>query len=216
MSKPLPKKQQRNAEITRRAILAAALIEFAGEGVEGARTDRIAKAAGVNKALLYYYFKDKTALYGAVLDSVFENLYRTVTAALDRPVPPGEKLIAYVEAHFDFLASTPLYPRLVMREMMGSGDAPSSHIIRIFQRFAAPVYIKLMSTIAEGIEQGDLRPVDPQQTVPTLLGILVFYFASSATQKLLGGYDPLSAQAIAARRGSVLDFIRHALFLDPA
>ncbi|HLX75931.1 MAG TPA: helix-turn-helix domain-containing protein, partial [Terriglobales bacterium] len=53
-------------EQTRAAILKAAMAEFAQEGVAGARTDAIARAARVNKALLYYYFKDKEALYGAV------------------------------------------------------------------------------------------------------------------------------------------------------
>ena len=55
-------------EETREAILKAALKEFAQEGLAGARTDAIARSAGVNKALLYYYFDDKETLYGAVLD----------------------------------------------------------------------------------------------------------------------------------------------------
>jgi TetR/AcrR family transcriptional regulator len=54
-------------EQSRIAILDAAVREFAREGVAGARTDAIAKSAGVNKALLYYYFKDKEAIYQAVL-----------------------------------------------------------------------------------------------------------------------------------------------------
>ena len=63
-----------NPEKTKAAILKAALHEFASEGVSGARTDEIARAANVNKALLYYYFKDKETLYGAVLESIFEGL----------------------------------------------------------------------------------------------------------------------------------------------
>src|SRR5258706_5534249 len=215
LKKSVLPKQQRNAEATRKAILNGALIEFASEGVEGARTDRIAKAAGVNKALLYYYFKDKTSLYGAALDNVFETLFQTVTAALDRPVSPRERLLGYVEAHFDFIAATPVYPRLVMREMMGSSHKPSAHLVRIFQRMAVPVYTKMMSTIAEGVEKGELRPVSPQQTVPTLIGVIVFYFASSAAQKMIAGFDPLSTEAIAMRRQSVIDFIRHGLLTDP-
>ena len=59
-------------EESRAAILQAAIREFAREGVAGARTDAIAKAAKVNKALLYYYFRDKDALYGAALEQVFQ------------------------------------------------------------------------------------------------------------------------------------------------
>ena len=61
-------------EKTRAAILKAALEEFSHEGVTGARTDEIARRAGVNKALLYYYFKDKEGLYAAALDQVFSGL----------------------------------------------------------------------------------------------------------------------------------------------
>jgi len=62
-------------EKTRAAILKAALEEFSHEGVTGARTDEIARRAGVNKALLYYYFKDKEGLYAAALDQVFSGLH---------------------------------------------------------------------------------------------------------------------------------------------
>ncbi len=55
--------------------------EFSREGVAGARTDAIARAAGVNKALLYYYFKDKETLYGAVLDHVFGGLRDSITGS---------------------------------------------------------------------------------------------------------------------------------------
>ena len=58
-------------EESRAAILKAAVAEFSREGPAGARTDAIARAAKVNKALLYYYFKDKESLHGAVLDQVF-------------------------------------------------------------------------------------------------------------------------------------------------
>ena len=58
-------------EESRDAILQAAVREFAREGIAGARTDAIARQAKVNKALLYYYFKDKEALHSAVLDQVF-------------------------------------------------------------------------------------------------------------------------------------------------
>ena len=62
---------RRQPEASRDAILQAALAEFAQEGLAGARMDAIADSAGVNKALLYYYFHDKESLYGAVLDRFF-------------------------------------------------------------------------------------------------------------------------------------------------
>src|SRR5262252_2773552 len=104
-------------EKTRAAILKAALQEFAHEGVSGARTDEIARRAGVNKALLYYYFNDKEGLYTAALEQVFSGLHERVRSVLEQTeLPPRERLLLYVQAHFDYIASEPVYPRLVQRE----------------------------------------------------------------------------------------------------
>src|SRR5437667_11802135 len=96
-------------EKTRAAILKAALEEFAHEGVTGARTDEIARSAGVNKALLYYYFKDKEGLYSAVLEQVFSGLYSRVNAVLDRAdLGPEATMRSSVEPHIDDTARSPV------------------------------------------------------------------------------------------------------------
>src|SRR6201982_1055382 len=105
-------------EESRAAILQAAAYECAEHGIAGARTDAIAREAHVNKALLYYYFKDKETLYGAVLDNAFSGLKTTVFEVLDGELAPKDKMLAYVGTYFDFIASNELYPRLMQREMM--------------------------------------------------------------------------------------------------
>src|ERR1700756_3998108 len=80
-------------EESRAAILRAAAQEFAEHGIAGARTDAIAGQARVNKALLYYYFKDKETLYGSVLDDAFSGLKATVFRALDSALPPRERML---------------------------------------------------------------------------------------------------------------------------
>src|SRR5256885_6486250 len=200
-------------EKTRAAILKAALEEFAHEGVTGARTDEIARSAGVNKALLYYYFKDKEGLYSAVLEQVFSGLYSRVNAVLDREdLGPKEKMLSYVETHFDYIASSPVYPRLVQREFMRTGRNSLSLVSRIMERHGRPVYAKLLKLIAEGSESGDFRPVDPPQALTSILGVIVFYFISLPAQQLMSSGDPFSRERIAARRAAVLDFISAALF----
>src|SRR5262245_22367366 len=103
-------------EKTRAAILKAALEEFSHAAVARSRTDETSRRAGVNKALLYYYFKDKEGLYAAVLEQVFSGMYQRVGAVLERTdLPPRERLLLYVRTHFDYIASAPVYPRLVQR-----------------------------------------------------------------------------------------------------
>src|SRR5947209_20297035 len=104
-------------EKTRAAILKAALEEFSHEGVTGARTDEIARRAGVNKALLYYYFKDKEGLYAAALEQVFSGLHERVASVLNRDeLSPRDRLLGYPQAHFDYIASAPLYSRVLQGE----------------------------------------------------------------------------------------------------
>src|SRR5271165_2104855 len=116
---------RRQPEASRDAILKAALAEFAQEGLAGARVDAIAASAGVNKALLYYYFHDKESLYGAVLDRFFIRLSERVMNELDGAAPLGERLLRYTCAHFDCVAESPHYARLFQGELMSAGRGGS-------------------------------------------------------------------------------------------
>jgi TetR/AcrR family transcriptional regulator len=199
-------------EETRASILEAATREFAQEGVAGARTDAIARAARVNKALLYYYFKDKEALYGAVVDYVFSGLSERVLAALNSNLPPRQKYLAYVGAHFDYIASNPVLPRIAQREWMSAGRNASPHLRRIVQRYLRPIFIKVSTVLREGIAANEFRPVDPIQFVPSTIAIIVSYFANAPLLAMIAPGDPLSPERIAARRAAVLDFVSAALF----
>jgi TetR/AcrR family transcriptional regulator len=201
-------------EKTRAAILKAALAEFSEGGVAGARTDEIARRAGVNKALLYYYFKDKEDLYAAALEQVFSGLFEKVMTVLNNgSFPPRERLLRYVEAHFDYIASAPVYPRLVQREFMRTtGRTLSPAATRIFEKYGKPIYSKLRELISAGIEDGEFRPLDPAQAVTSMLGVIVFYFISLPAQQAMNPGDPSSPERIAARRAAALDFISAALF----
>src|SRR6476660_1474205 len=129
-------------EESRASILQAAAHEFAEHGIAGARTDAIAREARVNKALLYYYFKDKETLYGAVLDNAFSGLKNTVFQVLDGPLPPREKILAYVGAYFDFIASNQLYPRLMQRKMMRAREGHSPHIEKVIKTYIRPIFAR--------------------------------------------------------------------------
>ena len=109
---------RRQPEASRNAILQAALAEFAQEGLAGARVDAIADNAGVNKALLYYYFHDKATLYGATLENFFAPLHQRVMEVCDRPDPAGERFLRYAREHFDSIAASP-FPSLFRRSSCG-------------------------------------------------------------------------------------------------
>src|SRR5260370_12842128 len=128
-------------EQSRAAILKAAVREFAQEGVAGARIDAIARSAKVNKALLYYYFEDKEALYRAVLDQVFGGVRAAIHNALAQELSPRERLASYVCAHFDYIAANPLYPRIVQAQFLRAGRDPS-RLERIAKQYFLPVFLE--------------------------------------------------------------------------
>jgi TetR/AcrR family transcriptional regulator len=199
-------------EKSRASILKAAVAEFAEHGIAGARTDAIARAAHVNKALLYYYFKDKDALYEAVLDQVFSGLRARVMPVLESDLPPRQKLLGYVEAHFDYIAANPRFPRVVQSEWMRSG-AGTTRMQRVAKEYFRPIFQKLVGVLAEGISTGEFRPVNPMDFLPSVAAVIVFYFTAAPLMKTLMKIDPLSKARIRERRAFVLDFISAALFV---
>ena len=200
-------------EESRAAILAAAAYEFAEHGIAGARTDTIAHEARVNKALLYYYFKDKETLYGAVLDDAFSGLKRTVFQVLDSDLPPREKILAYAGAYFDFIASNQLYPRLMQREMMRAREGQSPHIEKVIKKYIQPIFLRVSEVLRQGISEGHFRPINPAHFVQSIVAMIVFYFSSAPMMQKIVGFNPLTPERVAERRASVLDFISAALFL---
>src|SRR4030095_1939531 len=123
----MSKKRAISAEQSRQAILKAALEEFAIRGIDGARTEAIAKAAGVHIALVLYYFKKQEPLYLAVLEQIFAELNRRVMAALDGCQTNREAILAYMQTQFDYLAESPLRPRVVLQEYVRSGHRSSAY-----------------------------------------------------------------------------------------
>ena len=199
-------------EESRAAILKAAAREFAEHGIAGARTDAIAREAGVNKALLYYYFKDKETLYGAVLDDAFSGLKSAVFKALDGDLPPKEKLLAYVGTYFDFIASNQLYPRLMQREMMAAREGEPHRIEKVIKTYIQPIFLRVSQVLQEGIARGEFRPVKPEHFVPSVVAMIVFYFSTAPMMQKIVGFNLLSPTRVAERRAAVLDFVSAALF----
>ena len=193
----------------------AAIREFAREGVAGARTDAIARSAGVNKALLYYYFRDKEALYQAVLDYVFSGARVVIQNALSQELPPRERLAAYVSAHFDYIASNPLLPRIVHAEFLRAGKEPS-RLQRIAKQYFQPTFVNIAALLKEGEKCGEFRSVDPVHFIPSMISLIVFYFVTAPILKVVIGKDPLSRESLAERRAAVLDFVLAALAPESA
>jgi TetR/AcrR family transcriptional regulator len=192
--------------LTARRILAAAEQHFAAQGMAGARTEEIAAAAHANKAMLYYYFGDKSRLHRAVMENLLRQLRNATFGAVGTKTSSRDRLMAWVNGYFDFLATHPNYPRLVQREVM-----ETSKIEWIVREYFRPFHKRLTGLIEDGVASGEFRKLDAHQTVFTLVGMTVFYFASAPVMSRVVGHNVLSARALEIRRRALIDFLEHGL-----
>lgn len=217
-AKPRPPARSRNAEISRGTILEHAIEEFAVQGVAGARTAAIAEAAGVNKALLYYYFKDKESLYSAALHAVFSGLVEDVLPMLEGPLTPGEKLLRLARAHFEYLMHHPHYPRLIQQELSRARNTgkPSEDLRAIGRSHFMPLHRAGLRTVEQGIASGEFRPVEPASVFSSMISANVFYFLSAPILRMVRGGDPFSPACVRRHIANSLDFLGASLFADRA
>jgi len=196
---------------TRAAILRAAEQVYAEHGLAGARTDAIAAAAGVNKALLYYYFKSKEGLYQAVVGSHVRDFQKQAQEVLSAKGPAGPILLRYVSYHFDFIGTHPHYPRIFQRMMM-EGERTLERMIR---EHSLPLMRMLESLLARGMKSGEFRRLDTGHAIVSIVGLTAHYFNIAPAFRAVTGQDPYSNANLAKRKAEVLRFIRHALFRNP-
>src|SRR5580698_6182002 len=122
LGRRLPRSLRQARDLTTaRRIVATAEGIFSERGLAGARMDEIARAAKVNKALLYYYFRSKEELHRFVLETLLSQLRVRVWGESNASLPARTRLVAVIDNFFEFIRRHPNYPRLVQREMMSNG-----------------------------------------------------------------------------------------------
>jgi len=179
--------------------------------MEGARTDAIAAAAGVNKAMLYYYFKSKAKLYAAVLEANATEFHRRADDVLSGEGSASAILIRYISNHLDFIGARPYYPRLFQRLMM-AGDRSVERLIKMH---SIPIYQRLAELVEKGMRSGEFRSLNVRHTVVSLAALTLFYFNAAPIVRKISGVDVFGKAEQARRKDEVLNFVRYALFTNP-
>jgi len=164
-------------------IVAAAREEYAKRGFAGARVEHIARRAGVNKQLLFYYYHSKRGLFHAVLIQAAGELESALAALASPAGRPLERLRRALEAQFDFLAH---HPELV---------ALLAQAGRVDLAPFAPAIKRLVVLLAEGQGLGQVRDdLDPHLTAAQALVLMVGYLGMesviAASARPLGADEP--------------------------
>jgi TetR/AcrR family transcriptional regulator len=204
---------ERSAE-TRGRILDTALSEFAANGLAGARTEQIAVAAGVNKALIYYYFESKEKLYAAALEMVAARVRDRSMAVLLLDASPGERMLRAALDHFDRILTQREFQRLMQQEMMRMHKGEEGELPILVKRVFAPMHAMFQSLVREGIASGELIDVDWFQMILAALGGNVFYFLSAPIWRQVLDFEPFGEKELRARRVAVVEFLGKAIFQD--
>ncbi len=208
--------QAERAEETRARILEAALREFAGHGLAGARTEQIAEAAGVNKALLYYYFESKEKLYAAALETAAIRVRDSSMAVFLRDASPGERVLRTSLNHFDRILSQREFQSLMQQEMIRIHKGEHGALHTIVKRVFAPVQVMYQAMVREGIAAGELIQADWLQIHLATLGANVFYFLAAPVWRIVLPFDPFDPAVLAERRRHLVEFLGQAIFTDRA
>jgi len=154
----------------RQVILQAAEDVFAERGYDKARLDDVAQRVGIRRASLLYHFKDKGALYGAVLDSIFEDLVAGYTRVLTGDGPAGARLEGTVDLWLDVTARRPNIVRIMLREIAHGWSEHS----RPWAERAKPIMQAMIDVIEQGQADHALRQTNSVHVLMALTGASTF------------------------------------------
>ena len=155
---------------TRDAVFTSASSLFSARGFDGVSMDDIAKAAGVNKAMIYYHYTDKLALYRAVIGTGLEAMGEVVAQILQTPQAAPDKLDRFVEAFVRMTEMRPWMPSMMLREIAEGAphlDADTlAHLRSIVMGFGA--------ILRQGQEDGQFRDVNPVLAYSSVVAPIIF------------------------------------------
>lgn len=195
---------------TEARILDAAHRVFLRRGVAAARTQEIAEEAGVNKALLHYYFRSKEKLSDAVFLRAASELLPRFLMTLASDLPLRQRLTAAIAVQMETMEANPYLPGYILCEMRSAPDR-----LRALMNEAVPVEqmrAQVLASLAAGIEAeveaGRMRPTQPQRLLVALMSLLIFPHAGAHMLEIAIGLDAPAQKGLADwRREHLADFL---------
>ena len=203
---PAVEERQRDADRSQLTILAAARDEFADLGLGGARMDRIAERAGVNKRLIYYYFEDKEKLFEAVLEQAYLDIREQEKQLHLLDLAPADAVRKLVEFTWDYYLAHPEF--LTLLNSANLHKARHLEQSRRAKELNSPLIETLGQILERGRREGVFRGgVDPVQLYVSIAGLSYFYLSNNYTLSAIFGRDLLSTKAKTERLSHMVDVV---------
>jgi AcrR family transcriptional regulator len=217
LSESQPSPQELNPPSSREKILEVAKSLFAAGGYSGVGMRQIATAVGLSKSSLFHHFPTKLELYGEVLDRVIERLAWGLCADDPQPGKAVEELDHWIDSLVGTLAEDAPAARLMLRTLVDEEPFPPFEIepegreLMPFEMRLERLIDRFRTLLERGIADGVFRPVSTGDTIQTVIGAIVFHFASGSLGEALIGEPIFSGTAVERRRHEVSEFIRRGL-----
>ena len=201
---------------TERRILEAARNVFVRRGTAGARMHEIAEEAGVNQALLHYYFRTKDGLSDAVFREVAGRLAPAVVRVLGSEESVERKVERFVHLYIDTVRKTPFLPGYILAELHHHPDRLPAMIVKLAGVAPAPLAEaltgRLDAQLRERAAAGTLRPIAPEHFLVNVLALCVFPFVARPMLNVAFGMDQRGFERfLDERRAELPGFILNAL-----
>jgi AcrR family transcriptional regulator len=182
---------------TRDDLLRAGAEVFSALGFEGATAEGIAQRAGATKAMINYHFRSKQGLYEVILLETFRELGRRLDAVREKGGKAPAQLRGFVAEFARAATERPAFPAMMVREVLSGGR----HLPEGVVRQVVGVLGVVRGIVEQGVREGSFRTVDPLLTHLSLVGALLFFFATEPFRRQVAprlrlGPPPSSAEYV--------------------
>jgi len=172
---------------SKQAILAAARQEFAARGLAGARVERIAQAAGCNKAMLFYYFSSKEKLYRAVLGRALGEIFAEIAGVVHERLTPDDFMERFPAIYIRFLARNLDLPRILVFDLVHNPDNIAAAVVDVFRENTEFNPRRLQDMIRSWHRQGLIAEGDPLHFMLNVVSLSIFSFVARPMVEAISG-----------------------------
>lgn len=197
-------KKTEDKETTEQQILEAAKSVFQAKGLDGARMQEIADQAGINKAMLHYYYRSKDLLFEAVFKSAFSLLAPQLNAILNDDSAIEDKIKNFTYNYISFMMKHPYLPNFIIQELNRKED----FILKLKENTGFPNLDKFKVKVEEEINQGNINPIKADQLFVNIIALSIFPFLGKPLIKALTEKDDTAFnEFVECRKTEVANFI---------
>ena len=197
-------------------ILVAAETLFARRGYSGVGLSEIAEASGLGKSSLFHHFRNKPQLYAAVSTRILGQIEARLLRSLAAGGDPVARLERWLDEMIDLLAENPTWARVLLRSLFEDDDLPGDTPEELEGRRAiGEIMGNVANLLREGMSAGLFRAAHVHHLLLTLVGVVVFPFASGEFGAEVLGKDIFDAAEVRRRKRELRDLLRFGLVVRP-